>query len=85
MVGSRTATAAVGVVASLAVSVAAWYYFDSLVLFLLVPFVPFLFRGGGRDERPAVRRCPECGFETRTPEYTHCPRDGVRLERESHR
>lgn len=83
MVGSRTATAAVGILVSLAVSVAAWYYFDSLVLFLFVPFVPFLFRRGRRAERPAVRRCPTCGFETRNPEYTHCPRDGTRLERRS--
>lgn len=80
MVGSRTATAATGLVVSLAISVAAWYFFDSLLLFLFVPFVPFLFRGGMREARPSVRRCPTCDFETRNPEYTHCPRDGTRLE-----
>ncbi|UPW00599.1 hypothetical protein M0R88_00505 [Halorussus gelatinilyticus] len=42
--GSRTATAAVGLGASLAVSVAVWYYFDTLLVFLVVPFVPILFR-----------------------------------------
>jgi hypothetical protein len=78
MVGSRTVTAVVGVGVSLAVSVAVWYYFDSLLLFLFVPFVPFLFRGG--DDRPPVRECPVCGFRTRNPEFDHCPRDGTRLE-----
>lgn len=80
MVSSRVATAAVGVAASLAISVAAWVYFDTLLLFLVVPFVPFLFRAGRREERPAVKRCPACGFETREPSFTHCPRDGTALE-----
>lgn len=81
MPGSRTATAVVGLVVGLAVSAAAWVAFDSLVLFLFVPFVPFLFRRGDR-ERPPRRTCPTCGFATRDPEYEHCPRDGRRLRLE---
>lgn len=79
MVGSRTATAAAGLALSLLVSVAAWIYFETLLVFLLVPFVPLLFRrrDGGR---PTSRRCPVCGFQTRVPEFTHCPRDGTELE-----
>lgn len=80
MVSSRTATALVGLVASLAISAAAWLYFDTLLLFLLVPFVPLLFRRQLGGERPPVKRCPACGFETREPSFTHCPRDGTVLE-----
>lgn len=80
MVGSRTLTALVGVAVSLLVTAAAWYYFDSLFVFLFVPFVPFLFRRFGRDEHPPVRECPDCGFRTRDPSFEHCPRDGARLE-----
>jgi hypothetical protein len=83
MVGSRTLTAAVGLGVGLLVSLAAWVYFDTLLLFLVVPFVPFLFRrgSGGDAERPPERRCPVCEFRTRSPEYDYCPRDGSRLER----
>ena len=80
MVSSRTATAAVGLVASLAVSVAAWVYFDTLLFFLAVPFVPLLFRRRLGEDRPAVKRCPACGYETRAPSFTHCPHDGTELE-----
>lgn len=80
MLSSRTATALAGLVASLAVSVLLWWYFESLLVFLVVPFVPFLFRDGN-GERPPVRECPRCGFRTRSPEYEYCPRDGTRLER----
>lgn len=80
MVSSRTATAAAGVLVSLVISVAAWIYFDTLLLFLVVPFVPFLFRGGRTVQRPPLNRCPVCGFETREPTFTHCPRDGTELE-----
>jgi len=79
MVGSRTATAAVGVAAGVAVSVAAWYYFDTLVAFLLLPFVPVLF-GRGDDETPR-RECPACGFTSRDPSVEYCPRDGTHLDR----
>jgi hypothetical protein len=64
MVSARSATALVGLVASLAVSLALW-------------FVPFLFR---REDRPPVRECPVCGFRTRDEGYEYCPRDGHRLE-----
>ncbi|GAB3326578.1 hypothetical protein [Haloplanus salinarum] len=77
MVGSRTATAAVGLVASLALSVAAWYYFETLLVFLLLPFVPVLLRG---SDDPPADECPACGFVTRDPAVDYCPRDGTRLE-----
>ena len=78
MVGSRTATAVVGLLASLLISAVAWLYFDTFLLFLLVPFVPFLFRRSG-SARP-VRECPACGFRTTDSEFRHCPRDGTTLE-----
>ncbi|WP_254545384.1 hypothetical protein [Halomarina pelagica] len=80
MVRSRTATAAVGLVASLLVSALVWWYFDSFVFFLFVPFVPFLFRRSGRKGEASLRRCPTCGFQTRDDAYEYCPRDGTRLE-----
>jgi hypothetical protein len=81
MVGSRTLTAIVGLLASMAISAAAWYYFDTFLLFLLVPFVPLLLRrreatSGGHD---AVRECSTCGFRTAAQGYEYCPRDGTRL------
>jgi hypothetical protein len=83
-VRSRTLTALVGLFVSLVVSAAVYVYFDTLLLFLFVPFVPFLFRFGDdrgeeRDAEPVVRECPECGFRTLDPEYDYCPRDGRRL------
>lgn len=80
MVGSRTVTAVVGLLLSVAVSIAAYVYFDTLFLFLFVPFIPFLLRRGRDDSEPAERVCPECGFSTRNPGFEHCPRDGTRLE-----
>lgn len=81
MVGSRTATALVGLVASLLASAAVWYLFDTLLLFLVVPFVPLLLRRGRTDESPdrPVRTCPTCGFEVADPGFDYCPRDGRRL------
>ena len=83
MADSRYATAILGIVASVIVSLLAWWYLDTLLFFLLIPFVPFLFRsrGDGNDARiePATKRCPECGFRTRDPSYGYCPRDGSRL------
>lgn len=78
MVSSRVATAVAGIIVSLLVSFLAWWYFNTLLFFLFVPFVPFLFRR--RTTVPPAHRCPRCGFQTRNPEYTHCPRDGTRLE-----
>lgn len=82
MVGSRALTAVTGLVAGLAVSVAAWYYFDTFLLFLFVPFVPVLLRrgAGGSSNPQAPRACPVCGFHTDDPAYEYCPRDGTRLE-----
>jgi hypothetical protein len=79
MVGSRTATAVAGLVVSLAVSVAVWYYFDTFVALLLLPFVPLLWRRG--DDAPPIRECPACGFSTRDPGFDYCPRDGTSLDR----
>lgn len=76
-----TATAVVGIVGSLLVSAALWWYFGTAVFFLFVPFVPFLFRRidrGGVEED--VRECPVCGFRTTNDSYEYCPRDGTRLE-----
>lgn len=84
MVSSRTATALAGILLSLAVSVVLWYYFDTLLFFLFVPFVPFLFRrasGGDSDRHPEVAACPVCGYRTADPDHDYCPRDGTRLER----
>lgn len=78
MVGPRLATAAVGVVASLLLSALLWWYTGSIVFFLVVPFVLFLFRST-RDRAP-VRTCPFCGFRTADQDFEYCPRDGRRLE-----
>lgn len=82
MIRSRTITALVGLAASLLVSVVAWYYLETFLLFLFVPFVPFLLRG--RGERPETgsraRQCPECGFTATDPGFEYCPRHGRRLE-----
>lgn len=80
MVSSRVATAVAGIIVSLLVSVLAWWYFNTLLLFLFVPFVPFLFHR--TMDKPPVTRCPDCGFETQNPDYSHCPRDGTRLREE---
>lgn len=80
MVGSRTVTAAVGLLLSLFVTVALWWYFDTLLVFLLVPFVPILFRGFGDDSPTIVQECPHCGFQATTDAYDYCPRDGSPLE-----
>lgn len=81
MVGARTATAVTGIIGSLLVSAVLWWYFNTAIFFLFVPFVPFLFRLSGRA-RPeeTVRECPTCGFRTTADSYEYCPRDGTRLE-----
>lgn len=78
MVGARTRNALLGLAVSLLVTAVAWVVFDTLLVFLFLPFVPFLFRRS--SARPPVRRCPECGFATRDPESAYCPRDGTELE-----
>lgn len=81
MVDSRTLTAAAGLAVGVVVSVVAWVQYDTLLVLLFLPFVPILFRKGVEDEAEAtVRECPDCGFTATTPEFTHCPRDGHRLE-----
>jgi len=79
---SRTATAIVGLGISVAITIVAWWYFESLVVFLVLPFVPILFRRlGPEQERPPEWVCPRCGFRTRNAEYDYCPRDGTALDR----
>ena len=84
MAASRTVTALAGLVVSLAISAAVYLVTGSLLMFVFVPFVPFLFsRSPGEEppgtDRPPPRECPECGFRARNPEFDHCPRDGRRL------
>ncbi|WP_246983208.1 hypothetical protein [Halorientalis marina] len=74
---ARLATAVVGLVVSVGLSIAVWQYFGFPVFLVFLPFVPFLFRN--RESR-SVRRCPACGFRTRQEAYEYCPRDGERLE-----
>lgn len=75
---SRALTGLVGLLLGLAVSVAAWVYFDTLLLFLFLPLVPFLWRR--RESPPETRTCSACGFETGEESFDYCPRDGTRLE-----
>lgn len=81
MVGSRTLTALAGIVGSLLISAIVYVYTGSLLFFLVVPFVPFLFGSGGseRAEQPPVRECPQCDFVAHDPQFDYCPRDGSRL------
>ncbi len=81
MVSSRTITALVGLAIGLAVSVGAWVYFDTVLLLLFLPFVPFLFadRSVGERTAPDYRSCPRCGFRTTDSTFEYCPRDGTRL------
>lgn len=83
MVRSRTWTALVGIVASVAISVLVWWYFETFVLFLFVPFVPFLFRA--RTETPTFWECPECGFRTTDESFQYCPRDSTQLRSRTER
>jgi uncharacterized paraquat-inducible protein A len=76
---SSLGTAAVGLVASLAVSVAAYWLLDTLFVFLVVPFAPFLFRPS--TDRAVERVCDTCGYRTRSSAVAYCPRDGTELER----
>lgn len=80
MVGSRTATALVGLALGLSVSAVVWYYYGTILLFLFVPFVPLLLGRGSDDRDHRLRECPECGFRTADPGFDFCPRDGTRLE-----
>ncbi|WP_435095387.1 hypothetical protein [Halarchaeum sp. P4] len=92
--GSRLLTALAGLLVSLVVSAVIYYYTGWLFGFLVVPFVPLLFRrrgdeserGGGVDragppepEARVRRTCPECGYATTDPEVRYCPRDGTEL------
>lgn len=81
MVSSRSLTALAGFAISALISAAAWLLFDTLLLFLFVPFVPLLLRrvGSAEPEREALE-CPACGFRATDPSYEFCPRDGSRLD-----
>ena len=82
MLSSRTATALAGLVGSVLLSAVLWWYFDTVAVFLFLPFVPFLLRRSERESREErLRTCPACDFQTRDDAYEYCPRDGTRLER----
>lgn len=81
MAESRTLTALAGLVIGLAVSAAVWYFLDSVLLFLFLPFVPVWWWRQTPD-RP-LKRCSTCGFQAREPEVAYCPRDGTRLVEEN--
>lgn len=75
---SRTATALVGIAASLVLSLLLWRAFDTLAVFLFVPFVPILFGRHRSSERP-VRTCPTCDFRSERQNVNYCPHDGSAL------
>lgn len=77
---SRLVTAAAGLLLSVAVSALLYWQFGTLLLFVVVPFVPYLALRGRGESGPPARRCPECGFRTRDDAVRYCPRDGTRLE-----
>ncbi len=77
MAGTRTISALVGLVLSLAVSAGAWYYFDTFLLFLFLPFIPIWFWRQTPDS--PRKQCPTCGFQAHDPEVNYCPRDGTKL------
>ncbi|MFW6152923.1 MAG: hypothetical protein ACOC42_01050 [Halobacteriota archaeon] len=77
---SRYLVAGAGLGLSVLVSVLAWVVFDTLVLFLVLPFVPLVWWRLRPAEPPSRRRCPRCGYSTTTPDHEFCPRDGSRLE-----
>lgn len=79
MVGSRTLTALAGLLGSVALSVLLYVYTGSILLFVFIPFVPFLLLRGGEDDGPPVWTCSRCDFSTRDPAFEYCPRDGSRL------
>jgi len=62
------------------VAVLGWWFFDSLWFFLAIPVLPALFwRADHHDQRPGVRQCPWCGFETCDPAIHKCPKHGRAL------
>lgn len=81
MVGSRTATAAVVGAASLAATVGLYLYTGSLFVFVLLPFVPFLFSARGRESGtdPETEAGTEAGARAATTDAGErtvraCPR-----------
>lgn len=76
---TRALTALAGLAVGLAISVAAWVLWGTLLLFVLLPFVP-LFALRGRSVSGPSRVCPVCGYRTRELDHEYCPKDGHRLE-----
>jgi len=90
MDASRPVAALVGLVASLAISAAIYVLTGSMLLFVVVPLVPFLFTRshGGETEgsdRSSPRECPACGFRASSRDFEYCPRDGRRLQEPTRR
>jgi hypothetical protein len=75
-----TATAVAGILGSILLSGLLWWYFETAVFFLFVPFVPFLIRYRTGSSESINQKCPVCGFHTKDDSYEYCPKDGARLE-----
>lgn len=89
MVGSRTLTALAGLAISLVVSVAAYVYFGTLLLFLFVPFVPFLFPGVdvGSERAPGAGPGSRTGAGIDSGSATpvrECPQCGFRTQNDEY-
>lgn len=71
----RWAPFALGLAASLALTIALWAAgIPGFFLFLLFPFLLW-----PRRKSPE-RACPACGYSTLHPAVRYCPRDGTRME-----
>lgn len=77
---TRVLIAVGGLAVGLAISVAAWVLWETLLLFVLLPFIPLFALRGTRSTTDETHVCPACGFQTTNPEFDYCPRDGHRLE-----
>ena len=56
------------------VAVLGWWFFDSMWFFLAIPALAILFWSSeDHQDKPRLRRCPWCGFETCDPAVHNCP------------
>lgn len=76
---SRLQIAIGGLILSVSISILAWMYWQTLLLFLVIPLVPLFAYSIGQKPAPAKKACPVCRFRTTDPSYEYCPRDGHRL------
>ncbi|MFB6198314.1 MAG: hypothetical protein ABEI52_08625 [Halobacteriaceae archaeon] len=73
-----TRSLVIGLAISILLTLGAWIYFNTLFVFLFLPFIPILVRRSGKSN---VVTCPKCGFHTRK-DFQYCPHDGTELERQ---